>query len=301
MLTGIHFLLTYRCTNECDHCFLYCSPNETGTLSLLRVERVLDEAQKIDTVTRIFFEGGEPFLYHPLLLAGVKAAHERGFEVGIVSNAYWATSVADAELWLKPLVEAGLTDISISDDPLHSGEEGDEKPGNAAKAAERLGLQAGTICIEKPSLMTDSAEGDSQEKGEPIISGSTRFKGRAADKLTLELPTKPWQTFDSCDREELTKPGRVHIDAFGNVHLCQGLSMGNIWVTLLSELVAGYDPMKHPICRHLTEGGPAQLVRAYDVKVDDGYVDECHLCFNVRRKLIDRFPEYLAPKLVYGM
>ena len=33
MLTGIHFLLTYSCTSECDHCFLYCSPNAKGTFT----------------------------------------------------------------------------------------------------------------------------------------------------------------------------------------------------------------------------------------------------------------------------
>ena len=30
MLTGIHFILTYTCNFECDHCFLYCSPKSKG-------------------------------------------------------------------------------------------------------------------------------------------------------------------------------------------------------------------------------------------------------------------------------
>jgi hypothetical protein len=30
-------------------------------------------------------------------------------------------------------------------------------------------------------------------------------------------------------------------------------------------------------------------------------VDECHYCFEVRKALIDKFPEYLAPRQVYGI
>ncbi|MDP8240581.1 MAG: radical SAM protein [Candidatus Hatepunaea meridiana] len=301
MLKGIHFLLTYRCTNECDHCFLYCSPGLSGTFSISQVEQALNEAQKIGTVTQIYYEGGEPFLYYPLLLAGVRAAHERGFEVGIVTNSYWAVNPTDAEMWLKSLIDAGLTDLSVSDDPLHSCDNGDEKPGNAVTAAERLGLSVSSICIEKPSFKTNQDEAVGQEKGEPVIGGSTCFKGRAADKLTEGLPTRSWRNFNSCDREELVNPGRVHIDPFGNVHLCQGLSIGNIQATPLSELIRDYDAKKHPVCKHLIEGGPAQLATAFNVDVDDEYVDECHLCFNVRRKLIDRFPQYLAPGVVYGL
>jgi len=302
VLKGIHFLLTYRCTNECDHCFLYCSPRAVGTFTFKQVESVLDEAVKVGTVETIYFEGGEPFLYYPLLQTGIKAACARGFSAGIVTNSYWAESVEDAEMWLKPLKEAGLSSISLSDDALHSGESGDKKPNYALVAAERLGLSAGIICIEEPTVKIDSIEADSaQAKGEPVIGGSTSFKGRAADNLTEGLPVKPWQEFTVCDREELSSPGRVHVDSYGNVHLCQGLCIGNMWKASLSELINNYDVQKHPVCSHLLKGGPAQLVREYDVDVDDGYVDECHLCYNVRRKLIDRFPEILAPDLVYGV
>jgi pyruvate-formate lyase-activating enzyme len=55
-------------------------------------------------VKTIYFEGGEPFLYHPMLVAGVRLVTAAGFEAGIVSNAYWGTSVEDAREWLRPLV-----------------------------------------------------------------------------------------------------------------------------------------------------------------------------------------------------
>ena len=116
MLTGIHFLLTYRCNFECDHCFLYCTPESPGTFTIEQVSSVLDEAEKIGTIDWIYYEGGEPFLFYPLLLESVKRAGERGFRVGIVTNAYGANSEQDAKLWLAPLMDAGLSFISISNE-----------------------------------------------------------------------------------------------------------------------------------------------------------------------------------------
>ena len=117
MLTEIHFLLTYRCNFECDHCFLYCGPGSPGTFTIQQVDEVLRETQKIETVNMIYFEGGEPTLYYPLLLESVKRAYQYGFEVGIVSNAYGALAEEDARLWLEPLAHQKGNAVTRLDPP----------------------------------------------------------------------------------------------------------------------------------------------------------------------------------------
>ncbi len=297
MLTGIHFLLTYRCTYECDHCFLFGSPSAEGTFTYAQVRQVLGEAARLGTVRRVYFEGGESMLFYPLLIASIKEARKLGFEVGIVTNAYFATSVEDAELWLEPLRELGIADLSISDDAFHSGD-GESPAKRATRAAHKLGLPAATICIDKPTVIATTGQG---EKGEPVVGGDVMFRGRAAEVLTQGLPTRPWDTFAECPHERLDRPGRVHVDAFGHVQLCQGLSMGNMWETPLSTLVKRYSAAAHPIAGPLLKGGPARLAKEYNVAHADGYVDACHLCYKVRQALIDQFPQYLAPKQVYGL
>ena len=138
-------------------------------------------------------------------------------------------------------------------------------------------------------------------KGESVMGGSIMFKGRAVEKLIKGLPARSWRDFTECPYEDLRNPKRVHLDSYGNVHLCQGLSIGNIWQTPLSKLIKNYDCDPHPICKPIVEGGPAHLAREYGVKHDDEYVDACHLCYNLRLSLLDWFPEYLAPKQVYGL
>ncbi|NOZ04258.1 MAG: radical SAM protein [FCB group bacterium] len=299
MLKQIHFLLTYTCNFRCDHCFLYSGPEARGTFTVGQLRRVFREIPEIGTIEKVFFEGGESFLYYPLLLEGIRMANELGLETGIVTNAYWATSVEDAELWLKPLYESGVSDISLSDDPFHFEGEGESPAQRALAAAKNLGIPAGTIYIEAPSVKTGEDQG--HNKGAAIIGGNVVFRGRAVEKLTAGLPVKKFDTLSRCPYEDLENPGRVHVDAYGHVHLCQGLIMGNMWETPLSSLVKIYDASLHPISGPLTKGGPAFLAKEHAIVHDNKYIDECHFCYLIRMMLIDKFPQYLAPRQVYGL
>jgi hypothetical protein len=259
----------------------------------------LGEARKIGTIEWIYYEGGEPFLYYPLMLEGVKLAGDGGFKTGIVTNAYWANSSEDADLWLRPCGEARVTSMSLSDDEFHSDKTEDSPAKIALTSAKRLGLPASTICIDAPCV--EARESTEMGKGEPVVGGDVVFRGRAIEKLAGELPRRPWREFTECKREELRNPSRVHVDSYGHVHVCQGLSMGNMWKMPLSKLVRDYDADSHPICGPLLRGGPALLAEEYALERDEAYIDECHFCFMMRRALVDRFPEYLAPRQVYGL
>ena len=297
MLTEIHFLLTYYCNFECDHCFLYCSPTTSGTFTIQQVEDVLEEALKIGTIKMIYFEGGEPTLFYPLLLESVRRAHQKGFDVGIVSNAYGALAEEDAHLWLDPLAKAGLSVLSVSDDTFHYGDDRENPSVIARKVGNQLKLNAFPICIDPPEVI-DSVPG---EKGQALIAGGAKFRGRAADKLTEGLPTRPWEELVECPYEDLVSPSRVHVDFFGNIHICQGISIGNFWERPLSEIMAEYDPDKHPICGPLNQKGPAGLIGELGLESEAEYVDECHACYSVRRGILNDYPGYLTPKQVYGI
>ena len=296
MLSEIHFLLTYRCNFECDHCFLYCSPTTPGTFTIQQVEVVLEEALKIGTIKMIYFEGGEPTLYFPLLVESIKRANKKGFEAGIVSNAYGALAEEDAHLWLDPLKNAGLSVLSVSDDTFHYGDERDNPALIAQKVGEQINLNTFPICIDPPEVL----ESPPGEKGRSLIGGGAKFRGRAADKLTEGLPTRPWNELQECPYEDLVSPSRVHVDSYGNIHICQGISIGNFWKKPLSEIVAEYNPEQHPICGPLIRKGPAGLIEELGLVPPDEYVDECQACFYLRRGLLDEYPDILAPKQVYG-
>ncbi len=288
MLTGVHFLLSYACNYECDHCFVHSRPRAGGTFTIGRLRRALRQLPAVGTIRRVYFEGGEPFLFYPLLLAGIRLARRLGFEAGIVTNAYWATSPADARLWLRPLKRLKVADLSLSDDALHGSESPDSPPRLARVAAEEMAIPGSIISIGPPT--PDDPTG-----------GGVMFKGRAAERLTGGLPTRHWSDFRECPHEDLASPKRVHLDSYGNVHLCQGVLMGNLWERPLARLVQEFRPLEDPVLGPLLAGGPAALVRAYALPHEAGYVDACHLCYRARQQLRERFPQSLAPPLVYGV
>ena len=44
MLTSIHFLLTYACNFDCDHCFLFSGPGAGGTFGVVQLRAALEES-----------------------------------------------------------------------------------------------------------------------------------------------------------------------------------------------------------------------------------------------------------------
>ncbi len=45
-LEGLHILLTYQCTYECEHCFVWGSPWQTGALRLGQINQILEQAKE---------------------------------------------------------------------------------------------------------------------------------------------------------------------------------------------------------------------------------------------------------------
>jgi hypothetical protein len=292
-LTGLHILLTHECNFECDHCFVWSGPSCTGVLTLPKLDEVLHQADNAGTVEWIYFEGGEPFLYHALLRFGVRRAAEMGFKVGIVSNAYWATTPEDAEEWLRDF--AGLVDdLSVSCDRFHGDDEQVHRVRCAEEAARKLGIPFGAIEI---------AGGEDAERAVgqlPDGESGVMYRGRAAVKLAPAAPKRPASGMTECPYEDLREPGRVHLDPLGNLHVCQGIVMGNLFTSPLREICETWEPDAHPIAGPLLAGGPVGLARRHGHPIRDGYADACHLCYETRDALRSRFPAELGPPQMYG-
>jgi MoaA/NifB/PqqE/SkfB family radical SAM enzyme len=297
VITGLHLLQTYQCNFECDPCFVYSCPDAKGVMKISDIRKILNEAKQVGSIEWIYFEGGEPFLYYQTMLWGLRVAKEHGFKTGIVTNAYWAVAVEDAKEWLTPISEIGISNLSISDDVYHYGEMEENLAKYAYEAAKKLNLPVSKIAIEDPKQYLKEIEW----KGRLVVEGRVMFKGRAVEKLVEGLPRKPWTEFNQCVDEDFSNQSRVHVDPFGYVHVCQGITIGNINQTSLKELLANFNPEQHPICAPILKGGPAELVREYHVEHEQEYVDECHLCYLTRLKLRTKFPHVLAPDQMYGI
>jgi len=278
-LTGVHFLITYGCSSECDHCFIWGSPRRQSSMTAAQIDDFLNQVRSLKTVTGVCGEGGEAFTRYDLLLRFVRGATERGLKGSALTNASWVTSRQEAEERVAELKAAGLTSLGVSTDEWHR----------------RI------IPVERADTLLEvcAAAGVAASRMETGIDG-VMFRGRAAERLARHMPTRPASELIACPHEKLDAPSRLHLDCYGRLHLCQGLVLAD---GEPAAACAAYDPAAHPIVRILLDGGPYALgrfaaERGFDP--DAGYVDACHLCYRAREFLRPYFPHLLGPDEMYG-
>ena len=173
-LSGLHLLLTYQCNHECDHCFVWGSPRQSGTMTFRDIYRILRQAKETPAITSIYFEGGEPFLFYPVLVKAVRQAAAMDFQVGIVTNAYWATDADDALENLKPFTGL-IEDLSISSDLYHWDDAISKQSEYACAAADALSIPQGVISVAQPETTCKSRVIGQIPAGESSVRYRERF------------------------------------------------------------------------------------------------------------------------------
>ena len=296
-LKGVHFLLTYRCDLECDHCFVWGSPKARGVFSIEQIKNILVEGKKLGTVGCVSLEGGEPFLYYPIMIRAVEEAVKLGFRVEILSNCYWASCPDNARIWLLPIAKARNVELGLSSDLYHGETWQTEEVENATKAAKELNIKVGILSIKYPKAK-DSCP--SRIEGAKVGLYELMYKGRATIKLAQEADKRSWREFTECPYEDLVDPERVHVDPLGYVHVCQGISIGNAWQKPFSEIIEEYNAYDNPIVELLIRGGPVALVEKFGLSHEEVYADACHLCYDARCTLRKKYPDILGPDQMYG-
>jgi len=274
--------MTYSCSAECDHCFAWCSPRQGGPIAVEQINTFLGELAQVPQVTSLCGEGGEPFLFLRELSHLVREGTGLGYQVSALTNAFWAVSDDAARQILAPLREAGLASLGISTDCWHVRSVPPERVERALRICEELGIKSSKMVTEMDGVM---------------------FRGRAAARLSsCAAEMTPWQELIECGKETLAEPGRVHLDRYGGLHLCQGLLMGDA-AKGIAAVIQGYDAHDHPVVRLLTEGGPKRLAEeamSHGFQPRAAYAGGCHLCYEARKFLRARWPELLGPDEMYG-
>ncbi|UCC92751.1 MAG: hypothetical protein JSW25_08820, partial [Thermoplasmata archaeon] len=282
-----------------DHCFLHCGPGQPGAMTLAEMEGLLEQAAAIEGVTKVFFEGGEPMLYYPLVQLGLEKAGKLGLTTGLVTCGYYATTVPDGEMWLRPLKAAGLSTLEVSIDRLHGEGEANAHARNLADAGSILGLDVSVLSVCDPRE-AECQEAPALRAGEEATPAMLR--GRAAHEMVNGMEVRHVSAFTECPFEELERPTRLHVDPYGNAHICQGILAGNVWESSLAQIVQGYEPHEHPVVGPLIAGGPNALAEGTGIGTGSHFASECHACYEIRRTLREDtfYRRVLGPNQVYG-
>ena len=317
-LTYLTLVITYQCSSQCAHCCLGAGPEFHEWMEPEEAEQYIAEVTGDNQITHMTLIGGEALLDPERTVAIGEIARRYGIpRVNIDTNGSWATDEESALRVLRSLLDASL-DVDFSVDAFHQHYVPRERVLCAMQAARKLGLNLG-----------GSSNYLESEDASNIYDRETRsitrwFRARGFDVnpsrlgvvfqgRAVNLPHEyhgprripedrcmgvPW--FATADFRRL---GGIQIDVFGWVMVEHGICIGNAKQRPLGEILASYDPEAHPIIRVLMNEGPIGLTRIPEAKGfqlrEEGYVDKCHLCHEIRTHLRARFPDVLCPENCY--
>jgi MoaA/NifB/PqqE/SkfB family radical SAM enzyme len=139
-LRNIGFIVTYRCQVACPHCILEAGPHRTEELALPHAaDRIRQIAAYRNRHIRVLsLTGGEPFIDLPRLRLLSDWGAAAGLLVSAVTNAFWASSEAEAIRTLSGL--PALRMAAFSCDAYHQAAIPFDNVRHAIRAAQALGL-----------------------------------------------------------------------------------------------------------------------------------------------------------------
>jgi len=119
--------------------------------------------------------------------------------------------------------------------------------------------------------------------------------GRAAECLAPLANRTPIDDLpDGGCREALLESRHVHVDPEGWVYpgTCAGIVFGHATADApLDAVLEAWRPAVSPLIARLVSGGPKRLVAdaaQHGFRPDSGgYAGKCHLCWSVRRRLVE--------------
>ncbi|HRS19857.1 MAG TPA: radical SAM protein, partial [Bacteroidales bacterium] len=316
-LSGITFLPTYNCNASCSHCFFdtkackqYMEPDI--------VHKVFENYKITKFMTWVHVSGGEILLNQRAcfdLIETIQLYFKKN--IGISTNAFWATSSSVAYDVVQTLVSLGVNGIAVSADYFHS----PYVPLSHIKRAVQaivdsgitthcyiMGAQCKSDVLNSNDINSVSQQIAAYVKGNtnmPLAPTNIRSIGYGSK---INSPKKQIVPNGKCtDLSECLgkrgplNPKMVWIDCYGNVMICYGIIIGNIYKTSFAEIIANYSPKQSIIIDILTEKGPIglyELAQQMNVAVVKEFYDECDVCYSSRKALQPFFSE-LGPAECY--
>lgn len=306
-LYRVGLILTEQCNIACAHCWFGSNPRKTSRMSLGEALGYIDQVSEIPTVEWISISGGEPFLFPEMLKQIILSASRKGLYTECVTNCFWAKSEAATFKTLLPLKDAGLNVLNISTDDFHQTHLPFSFVRNCYQVSRRLGLKIVIMCtVGRSSNLTLDRVACLLGDEDIRILGKGHFSAKPITALAVQSGFLPAGRAASIPEDELmlrdsplhgpcrTVLHDVSISPSGAVLPCcsagglvKGFEIGNIGQNQLGEMIL--KASRNQVFRVLLNEGPESLQRRYGLFFrEKGYVNKCHLCYEVLQDVMRR-------------
>ncbi|MFC1850776.1 radical SAM protein [candidate division CSSED10-310 bacterium] len=316
-LTYLTLIITYQCSSRCEHCCIGAGPEHREWMLPEDAGRYISAVTKNNSINWMTLIGGEALLDLERTIKIGKLALGQGIpKVEIDTGASWGSNEHTTRDVLQQIVAAGLSLGAISIDSFHQQHVKPEYVLRLLRTARDLGIElkgSSAVLQSGPPANPYDVETDRirqwfEDHGFRVESSPVVLQGRAVNLARYHTGARSIP-LDRCAgvpffaTTDWSKPGGIAIDVFGSVMLEHGICIGNARKRELSEILKEYHAGSHPIISVLMKEGPIGLTRlpqaAGFMVREDGYVDKCHLCQDIRTYLRPFFPEILGPENYY--
>lgn len=316
-LTYLTLIITYQCSSRCDHCCIGAGPEHREWMSLEEADRYISGVTKQGKINWMTLIGGEALLDLDRTIEIGKIAMAHGIpKVEIDTSASWGCDDEAARNVVHRIADAGLSLGQISIDGFHQKHVQPEYVLRLFRAAREFGieLKGGSVVLQAGTptnpydMETARLTQWFGEHGFRVESSPAVLHGRAVNLARYHTGARSIPQ-DRCAgvyffaTKDWRRPGGLEVDVFGSVMLEHRICIGNAKQKDISEILQEYDAETHPIISVLMKEGPIGLTRMPEasgfVLREDGYVDKCHLCQEIRTHLRPYFPSILCPDNFY--
>ena len=308
----IEFDLTYKCSAQCRHCILTCSPKKGGLMTLEDAHTYLLEMKKLGlSGPDLIITGGEALLFFPRVLEIIQCAAELGMAPvrSVQSNGSWCANDEMTRQRLTALHDAGLRSMFFSVDPFHNEFVPIENVGRGIRISEEV-FGREHVGVGSRRYLEAEKIPPVQEFLAGVKSAPAVMTGRAGWLLPDYSPKMPLEQIleQNCrgghDDIDPASVRQINVDAYGYVSswICSGILLGNAHETPLSEILSR--PLnQHPqLVQDLVEHGPGcmlDMAEKHGYQTKEQYVTKCHLCWDIRTAIHMHYPELFAPDELY--
>lgn len=261
-LSGITFIASYNCNAHCRHCFFDTSA-AYSYMSPEIIERVYEDRSVLKKMFWNHISGGEVMLEPDSLYDIIRKirTHFSG-DIGISTNGFWANSPEIAERRIQELKDAGVSGIAVSSDTFHDEFIPCQNVANVVHALSQSGLTRhsyimSTVCnndvlhAQGYNLLSEKlAQKVTGDYPIPFAKPAIRSIGKGS---LLNLPKKKiFSKHAACTElsECLGKrgpfnPAMVYVDVYGNIMICYGIIIGNIFKTPFAQIISNFSVNQH--------------------------------------------------------
>ena len=296
----LEFIVTKKCTGRCKHCSVIGTDRNPDN-SYEDFEKVMLATTFLlnnFNITSIMTFGGEPLLYSEITAQIHRLAKENGVKKReLITSGYFSKDEETISSVVRKTIESGVSRILLSMDAFHQ----EQIPQGYVEVFIRnaISLEFKNIKVHPAWVVSQEFDNEYNERTKGIIAEITSKYGIQVSKgnnIVLSGSSREnLKRFYKREKIDLSKRcgeipytnsldnvKNIRILPNGNINICRGLAIGNIYHDDIGSILKKYNPRKDLVMSTLLENGIMgvhQLAERKGRKIAvNEYYSSCDLC-----------------------